>query len=123
MCIPIAWARFATSLPILPSPTIPSVFSFSSTPMNRERFHSFCLSEAFACGMLRARESIMAMVCSVAARVFPSGAFATMIPFRVAASISILSTPAPALPMNRRFFPASITREVTSVPLRTSRAS
>ena len=119
----IAIARFATSRPIRPKPTIPSVFSLSSTPMNFERFHSFFFRLAFACGMLRASESIMAIVCSVAARVFPSGALATMIPCRVAASISILSTPTPARPMNFSFLPASITFALTSVPLRTSRAS
>ena len=54
--------------------------------------------------MLRASESIIAIVCSVAARVLPSGALATMIPFRVAASTSMLSTPTPARPMNFIFF-------------------
>ena len=72
--------------------------------MNFERFHSFFLRLAFACGMLRASDSIIAIVCSVAARVLPSGALATMIPFRVAASTSILSTPTPARPMNFSFF-------------------
>ncbi len=76
----IAIARLASSRPIRPKPTIPSVFSFSSLPMNFERFHSFFFRLAFACGILRASESIIAIVCSVAARVFPSGALATMIP-------------------------------------------
>ena len=123
ICMFIAVARLATSRPIRPKPTMPRVFSFTSTPMNFDRFHCFDLTEAFACGMFRASESIMAQVCSVAASVFPSGAFATMIPRRVAASVSMLSTPAPARPMNRSFVPASITRAVTSVPDRTSRAS
>ncbi len=121
--IAIAWARFATSRPIRPNPTMPSVLSFNSTPMNLERFHSPFLSDAVAWGILRASASIIAIVCSVAARVFPSGAFATTMPRRVAASVSILSTPAPARPMNLSFVPASMTRAVTSVPERTSRAS
>lgn len=47
----------------------------------------------------------------------------TKIFFAVAASISILSTPAPALPITLRFFPASITSAVTFVSDLTMRAS
>lgn len=47
----------------------------------------------------------------------------TRIFFAVAASISMLSTPAPALPITMSFFPASITSAVTFVSDLTMRAS
>ena len=57
------------------------------------------------------------MVCSVAARVFPVGALTTRIPLLEASSISMLSTPTPALPITLSFFPLSISSFVTGVPL------
>ena len=63
------------------------------------------------------------MVCSAAAIVFPSGEFTTIIPFCVAASTSILSTPTPARPIILRFLPASIIADVTLVWLLTISAS
>ena len=38
--IPIPIAIFATSLPILPNPTIPSVFPLSSAPLEYDFFNS-----------------------------------------------------------------------------------
>ena len=112
-------ARLAISCPIRPNPTIPSVFSLSSTPMNWARFHSPRLTDAFACGILRTMEHIIESVCSQAASVLPDGAFATMMPRLVAASRSILSTPAPALPIYLSLSAAAMTLAVTCVPLLT----
>ena len=57
----------------------------------------------------------MATECSVAEIVLPSGALITRIPFKVAASILILSTPTPALAMTFKFVAALIIRSVTWV--------
>gem|GEM_PF-5911110 len=111
--IAIAFARFESSCPILPNPAIPSVLPLTSIPMNCERFHSPFLTEAVACGIFLTRDIIMATVCSHAARVLPAGAFATIIPRFVAGSISILSTPAPARPMNFSLSAASMILAVT----------
>ena len=100
-CIPKARARSATSCPIFPNPRIPSVFSYSSTPENFERSQAPPVSEACACGTLRASASSSAIVCSAAVITFDCGALATMIPRLVAASTSTLSTPTPALPTAR----------------------
>src|SRR5450756_1617581 len=91
-----------------PSPRTPSVLPKTSTPRKRERCHSPFLTEKHACGMLRERAIIRLMVCSAAEIMLPSGAFMTMVPFAVAASTSMLSTPTPARPMTFRF-DASIT--------------
>ena len=91
--------------------------------MNLARFHwppRTCWS---AWGMLRARDMSMATVCSAAATTLPVGAFTTMTPAWVAASMSMLSTPTPARPMTRNFLPAAITSAVTWVALRTRSAS
>ena len=73
------------------------------------------VSEAYACGMLRASASSSAIVCSAAVTTFDCGAFATMIPRLVAASTSTLSTPTPARPIARRFVPCSISSAVSFV--------
>src|SRR5665647_241294 len=86
-----------------PSPRTPSVLPKTSTPRKRERCHSPFLTEKHACGMLRERAIIRLMVCSAAEIMLPSGAFMTMVPFAVAASTSMLSTPTPARPMTFRF--------------------
>ena len=59
-------------------------------------------SAAWACGMLRASAKSRPIVCSAAETMFDSGAFATTIPRRVAASTSTLSTPTPARPITFR---------------------
>ena len=73
-------ARCATSWPMRPKPTTPSVFSYSSTPENFERSHLPSISDAYACGMLRASASSSAIVCSAAVTTLDSGALATTIP-------------------------------------------
>ena len=50
-----------------------------------------------------AKDSIIPIVCSAADTVFISGVFITIIPFLVAAEISILSTPTPARPITCNF--------------------
>ena len=54
------------------------------------------MGSLFACGTLRACASRSAIVCSAALIVLDCGAFTTMTPRRVAASMSTLSTPIPA---------------------------
>ena len=80
-------------------------------------------SEPCAWGTLRHRASISAIVCSAAAIEFDSGALATMIPRRVAASMSTLSTPVPARPITFSRSPASITSAVSLVAERIRIAS
>ena len=62
-------------------------------------------------------------MCSAAETTFDSGAFATTIPRRVAASTSTLSTPTPARPTTFRFVARSMTSAVTFVAERTISAS
>ena len=116
-------ARLATSVPMLPRPTMPSVFPRISTPVKRARCHSPRRTEASACGIQRATASSSPIVCSAAAVMLPRGAFTTRMPRRVAASISMLSTPTPARPTTRSRRPASKTFSPTLVALRTTRAS
>ena len=78
--IPKACMRSATVRPILPTPTIPSVFSKTSNPMKDFRSHAPPRSEAFACGIRRAMASIMAIVCSAVETVLPDGALMTNTP-------------------------------------------
>ena len=82
-----------------PKPRMPSVLPSTSVPPNFERSHLPAVSEACACGMLRASASISATVCSAAATVLASGALATTMPRLVAAATSTLSTPTPARPI------------------------
>ncbi len=91
-------ARWATSWPMRPKPSTPSVFSYSSTPLNFERSQAPPISEACACGTLRASASSSASVCSAAVMTFDCGALATMMPRLLAAATSTLSTPTPARP-------------------------
>ena len=101
-----------------PKPSTPSVLPSTSVPPNFERSHLPLVSEAWACGMLRASASISATVCSAAATVLASGALATMIPRLDAAATSTLSTPTPARPTTRRFSARSITSASSFVALR-----
>ena len=110
--------RSITSRPIFPNPTIPSVLFRSSVPSSLWRFHSPFSSPLCPWGILRDKASIRATVCSAAEMVFTSGVFITTIPFRVAAVISILSTPTPALPITCRFCAELIMSTLTCVPLR-----
>src|SRR5438874_8661575 len=108
---------------MLPSPTRPSTLPRTSTPVNLERVHSPRLTEASAWGMLRAKAKRRPIVCSAAAMMLPRGALTTRMPLAVAAGTSMLSTPTPARPTTRRRLPASRTRAVTRVSLRTTSAS
>ena len=114
-CMPNARARAATSWPMRPNPSTPSVFSYTSTPPNRDRSHRCSVNDACACGMLRASANINAIVCSAAATMFDCGAFATMIPRLVAASTSTLSTPIPARPITFNRSARAITSAVIRV--------
>ena len=122
MRIPNAAARCATSFPIRPSPTTPSVLSNSSTPSHLLRSQRPCVSAACACGTLRATANNMAMVCSAADTMFDSGALATMTPRRVADSTSTLSNPTPARPTTMSESAAARSASSTCVAERTIRA-
>ena len=63
-----------------PNPSTPSVFSYSSTPLYFERSHAPPVSEACACGTLRASAVSSAIVCSAAVITFDCGALATTMP-------------------------------------------
>ena len=106
--MPKARALVATSWPIRPKPSTPSVLPSTSVPPNLLRSHLPPVRLAWACGMLRASASISATVCSAAATVLASGALATMMPFLEAAATSTLSTPTPARPTTRRLSAFSI---------------
>ena len=90
----------ATPLAILPNPIRPSLFPPISDPLNCFFAHSpfrsvrsavaICLVEAIRCPMVN----------STTLRVDAPGVLHTVMPFFVASTMSILSTPTPALPMN-----------------------
>ena len=123
MFISKASARFATPLPMRPMPMTPSVLPRSSTPTNDLRSHAPACIVASAAGILRASESIIAIVCSVAAIVLPPGELMTMIPRSVAAFTSMLSTPTPARPMILSLSARASTSADTFDAERTMRAS
>ena len=120
--MPKACARCATSLPMRPRPTIPSVLPSSSTPSHWDRSHRPAFSAAWACGTLRAWASSSAMVCSAAETMFDCGALTTITPRRVAASRSTLSSPMPARPTTISSGAASSTSAVTCVAERMTSA-
>ncbi len=93
--MPNEWARCATSLPMRPRPTTPSVLPASSTPSHFDRSHRPSTRAACACGTLRAWASSIAIVCSAVERMFDCGAFTTITPRAVATSTSTLSRPMP----------------------------
>ena len=92
---------------------MPSVFSDSSTPVQRERSQRPALSAALAWGTLRACARSNAIVCSAADSVFDCGALTTMTPRSVAAATSTLSSPMPARPTTINSDPAARTSAVT----------
>ena len=116
--IPSARQRAATSRPMRPRPTTPMRFPASSTPPSALRSHFPALMEASARATLRARARSSATVNSAVEIMFPSGEFMTMMPRRVAASRSTLSTPTPGRPMTIIDEAASTTSAVTWLPLR-----
>src|SRR3954462_7077815 len=79
-----------------PSPTTPTVFSVTSTPVNFDRFHCPSRNDASAAGMCRAAASNRATACSAALTMFDVGALTTMPPGWGAAATSTLSRPMPA---------------------------
>src|ERR1700761_8892046 len=117
------WARLATSWPMRPKPITPSVLPYSSAPLNLARSQRPATSVACACGTLRNIASDSASVCSAAATEFDSGALATMIPRRVAAGMSTLSTPVPARPITFMLVARSISSGVILVAERIRIAS
>ena len=102
---------------------MPSVRPRSSRPVNCERFHSPRRIDASAAAVRRATPYSSARVCSAAAMVLPVGALTTVMPARVAASRSTLSTPTPARPMTTSRVPAAISSASTWTWLRTMSAS
>ena len=110
--MPKAWALRATSLPMRPRPTMPSVFLKSSMPEKLLRSHWPALMEAAAWGTGRAPQRRCVKVSSAVAIVLPDGVFMTMTPRSVAASTSTLSTPTPARPTTLRSGAAAMTSAV-----------
>ena len=74
-------------------------------PLERLALPSPAGTEACARGISRATASMSAMVCSAVETVLLRGELITTMPRCVAAATSMLSTPTPARPMNRRRFP------------------
>ena len=101
--IPSPSARRATCWPMRPKPSTPSVLPSSSTPPQRRALPAALLERRVRLRDVarRARRS-RPTVCSAAEMTVDSGAFATTIPRRVAASTSTLSTPTPARPITFR---------------------
>ena len=118
-----ASARTATSLPILPSPTRPSVFPRTSVPAAddfSQRPSWMALSRRGTC---LASDNSNAKVCSATLTAFPPGVLITNTPRFVAASKSMLSTPTPARPTARSLGALASNSAVTFVALRTISAS
>ena len=97
--IPKALHLLTTCEPILPIPITPRVLFLSSTPINFFFSHLPSLTDLSAIDILRAMLKINPIVCSATVTDVDSGELTTMIPFSVAASRSMLSTPTPALAM------------------------
>ncbi len=79
---------------------MPSVLPVISTPMKRFFSHLPAWVEALASGIWRASANISAMACSAVVIELPKGVFITMMPLRLAAGMSTLSTPMPARPID-----------------------
>ena len=96
--MPKALARLATSMPMRPSPTIPSVLPRPANP----EFLAIPLSGRQA-GMggprCATRPNSNVIACSAVLIVLPAGVFITTMPRRVAAALSMLSVPTPARTM------------------------
>ncbi len=100
--VPKAAIRWATSTPMRPSPTTPTVLPCTSTPVYAERCHLPALSAALALAVCRAVVSSSATACSAAEMMLLVGAFTTSTPRAVAAGMSTLSSPTPARATTRR---------------------
>lgn len=121
--IPSPIAIRATFMPTFPRPMMPKVLPLTSTPTSLLLAHFPATRLAVAAGMFLAVASSKAMVCSAAATMLPLGELTTMIPNFVAASMSTLSTPTPALATTLRFLAAASKAAVTFVSDRMINAS
>src|SRR6266545_3066298 len=121
--MPNAASRCATRMPIRPRPTMPTVFSYSSTPVYLLRFHSPPLSDLSAAGTRRAAASSSATASSAALTMFEVGALTTITPAWVAALTSTLSRPTPARATTFRRRAAASASASTLVAERTRMAS
>ena len=109
ICMPNARARVATSWPMRPRPTTPSVLPRSSTPANFFFSHLRCLHRRVGRGQMAAPAPASAPCASSATlMLLAPGAFITTMPRAVAASRSTLSTPVPARAMTRSVGAAAI---------------
>ena len=99
-------ARLAISPPMRPMPMIPRTFSKTSVPMNFFRSQRPASMDAWAAGIFRHSAKRSAKACSQVEIVLPPGVFMTTIPAFVAAVLSILSVPTPALPITFSFLAA-----------------
>ena len=82
--IPSPCAFCATTRPMLPSPTTPSVRFESSIPVNAFFSHLPAFIEAVACGMWRASAISNAIACSAVVTLLPDGVLMTTTPRSVA---------------------------------------
>ena len=121
--IPIPCALRATVAPMRPRPITPSFFPSNSKPVRPALGQPPAFIPASAFGICRAKANNNEMACSAAASVLPSGAFITAIPRAVAASTSMVSTPAPARPITLSCDALAMASAVTAVADRTSSAS
>ena len=119
--MPNARARLPTMLPTWPHPIRPSVLPRISIPLKLFLSHFPAFIEASARGRSRARANIIAIASSPAASALPPGVFRTTILRSEAAFTSMLSTPAPALPMTFSALPAVMISRVACVAERTTR--
>ena len=106
-----------------PRPTMPTVFSYSSTPVYLLRFHSPFFSDGSAAGMWRAAASSRPTASSAALTMLEVGALTTMTPAWVAALTSTLSRPTPARATTLSCLAAASASASTLVALRTRMAS
>ncbi len=124
MVVPKAMHRWATSCPMLPKPTSPTIFRKSSWPPAK-RFFSQApdLVAATAGTSCRCRASIMPMVSSATATELPPGVFITVTPVPGGRLDVDVVHPHPGAPMTFSFPGVSSTSAVTLVALRTASAS
>ena len=111
-CMPKALARSATSFPMRPRPTIPSVLPRSSTPMNP--FHPPVRVPRCPGTIPRATASSSASVRSATESCTAPNAALTTIPRARAAGRSMLSSPTPCLAMVLSRSADAITSAVSS---------
>ncbi len=90
---------YCNGTPYTTQPYYAKNFVVKLNPMNLFLSHFPSFRELFARGIFLAAANIIPIVSSVAASVFPVGAFITMIPFLLAASTLIFAIPTPARPI------------------------